>query len=105
MAIFSTLMAKPIFEIWKGNIGRFCAQAIRAMTEATLHSVYNHRPAAAESFANKFGVISYSDCTEILTDPELEIITIATPSGVHFETAIAALSAARTRRHGGFDLL
>ena len=70
--------------IGTGTIGRFHAEAIRAMDGGTLHSVYNRSSAA------DFGVPAHTDLAEFLADPELEIVTIATPSGAHFDPAMAA---------------
>lgn len=81
--------------IGTGTIGRFHAEAIRAMDGGTLHSVYNHRAEKAAALAAEFGVKSFSDLTEFLADPELEIVTIATPSGAHFDPSIAALMAGK----------
>ena len=77
--------------IGTGTIGRFHAQAIRAMDGGTLHSVYNHRAASGA----EFGVASFTDLAAFLADPGLEIVTIATPSGAHFEPALAALQAGK----------
>jgi predicted dehydrogenase len=81
--------------IGTGTIGRFHAEAIRAMDGGTLHSVYNHRAEKAVALAAEFGVESFSDFREFLADPELEIVTIATPSGAHFDPGIAALMAGK----------
>ena len=81
--------------IGTGTIGRFHAEAIRAMEGGTLHSVYNHSAEKAATLAAEFGVKSFSDLAEFLADPELEIVTIATPSGAHFDPAIAALMAGK----------
>jgi UDP-N-acetyl-2-amino-2-deoxyglucuronate dehydrogenase len=75
--------------IGTGSIGRFHAEAIRAMDGGTLHSVYNRNPAV------DFGVPSFTDLAAFLADPELEIVTIATPSGAHFDPALAALMAGK----------
>ena len=64
--------------IGTGTIGRFHAEAIRAMEGGTLHSVFN-----------RSGTTSLA---EFLADPELEIVTIATPSGAHLEPVLAALA-------------
>ncbi|GAA5125951.1 Gfo/Idh/MocA family oxidoreductase [Luteolibacter yonseiensis] len=77
--------------IGTGSIGRFHAEAIRAMDGGTLHSVFQRNPQNAADY----GVRSYSDLAEFLSDPELEIVTIATPSGAHFEPALAALAAGK----------
>ncbi|HEX7260733.1 MAG TPA: Gfo/Idh/MocA family oxidoreductase [Luteolibacter sp.] len=81
--------------IGTGTIGHFHAQAIRAMDGGTLGSVYSRRPENAETLAAEFGAKPFSDLDEFLADPELEIVTIGTPSGVHFEPALAALNAGK----------
>lgn len=81
--------------IGTGTIGHFHAQAIRAMTGGSLHSVFNHRPESALSLAAEFGVKSHASLADFLADPELEIVTIATPSGAHFGPALASLQAGK----------
>jgi UDP-N-acetyl-2-amino-2-deoxyglucuronate dehydrogenase len=78
--------------IGTGSIGRTHAAAIREMTGSTLHSVYNHRP---ETLAEWPGVKGFSDLSEFLADPELDIVTIATPSGAHMDPTLAALRAGK----------
>lgn len=75
--------------IGTGTIGRYHAEAIRAMEGETLHSVYNRSPAL------DYGVPSYTDLADFLADPDLEIVTIATPSGAHFDPTQAALRAGK----------
>ncbi len=75
--------------IGTGSIGRLHAAAIRAMSGGTLHSVYNRSPAL------DFGVTAHTDLAAFLADPELQIVTIATPSGAHFDPAMAALLAGK----------
>ncbi|RYD22563.1 MAG: Gfo/Idh/MocA family oxidoreductase [Verrucomicrobiaceae bacterium] len=77
--------------IGTGTIGRFHAEAIRAMDGGTLHSVCTRRPEAAEGYDAK----AFTNLDEFLADPELEIVTIATPSGAHYEPALAALTAGK----------
>lgn len=81
--------------IGTGTIGRFHAEAIRAMSGGTLHSVYNHRLESAARLGEDFGVEAYSNLSEFLADPELEMVTVATPSGAHLEPVLAALAAGK----------
>jgi predicted dehydrogenase len=81
--------------IGSGMIAGLHAKAIEAMEGGTLHSVYNHRAEGAVRLAAAHGVAAHSDLTEFLADPELEIVTICTPSGAHFEPALAALEAGK----------
>lgn len=81
--------------IGAGMIGHFHAKAITAMTGGSLHSVFDLRAEAAERLAGEYGAKPYSDISEFLADPELEIVTIGTPSGAHLEPALAALQAGK----------
>lgn len=65
------------------------------MEGGTLHSVYNHRLESAAALAAEFGVKAYSDLAAFLADPALEIVTIGTPSGAHFDPALAAFQAGK----------
>ena len=81
--------------IGTGMIANFHAKAIEAMDGGTLHSCFdrNHERAAAYAEAN--GIVSYATLEEFLADPELEIVTIGTPSGTHQEPALATLNAGK----------
>ena len=81
--------------IGSGTIAAFHAEAIQAMQGGTLRSVFNHRPQRAEALAAKYGVDAHGSLAGFLADPDLEIVTIATPSGAHFEPVIAALEAGK----------
>lgn len=74
--------------IGMGSIGRFHAEAIRAMDGSTLHSICSRQPADP-------GVIHHVELADFLADQALEIVTIATPSGAHYEPALAALRAGK----------
>lgn len=76
-------------------IGRFHARAIEAMSGGTLHSVFDMRAEAAETFAKEENCKAYSDIESFLADPELEIVTIGTPSGAHLEPSLASLRAGK----------
>jgi predicted dehydrogenase len=94
--IFSSHAAAMKFGmIGSGMIAAVHAQAIQAMTGSALHSVFNHRAAGAAKFADEHGVRAYCDLAEFLADTELDIVTICTPSGAHYEPALAALAAGK----------
>ncbi|MBQ7729903.1 MAG: Gfo/Idh/MocA family oxidoreductase, partial [Spirochaetales bacterium] len=50
-------------------------------------------PGRAEAFGKKHNCRGYDKLEDFLKDPELEIVTIATPSGLHMDGAIAAANA------------
>ncbi|MEO5715940.1 MAG: Gfo/Idh/MocA family oxidoreductase [Luteolibacter sp.] len=81
--------------IGTGSISSTHAKAIAAMDGSGLVSVFNHRLESAEKLASQYGVRAFSDIDAFLADPEMEIVTIATPSGAHFDPAMAALKAGK----------
>jgi len=81
--------------IGAGMISQFHAKAIQAMAGSSLHSVYSHGAEKAEKLAAEFGCRAYTDLNEFLADPELDIVTIGTPSGAHLDPALAALRAGK----------
>eukprot|EP00903_Cladosiphon_okamuranus_P003921 g3919.t1 len=76
-------------------IAHFHAKAINAMNGGELHSVFTRRLDAAEALTGEYGGKPFSDLHEFLADPELDIVTIATPSGAHFEPVLASLNAGK----------
>lgn len=78
--------------IGTGAISGIHAAAIAAMHGSSLHSVYHPRN---ESLSARFQAKSFSNMDDFLADPELEIVTIATPSGAHLDPALAALRAGK----------
>jgi len=78
-----------------GMIADFHAKAIQAMDGGELHSVYGRRADAVEKMAAEYGIVGHSDLDAFLADPELEIVTIATPSGAHLDPAVAAAKAGK----------
>jgi UDP-N-acetyl-2-amino-2-deoxyglucuronate dehydrogenase len=81
--------------IGTGMIASIHAKAINAMENASLHSVYNHHTRKADKFASANHCTSSDTLEQFLADPELEIVTIATPSGTHMQPTLAALNAGK----------
>ncbi|MFT5468581.1 MAG: UDP-N-acetyl-2-amino-2-deoxyglucuronate dehydrogenase [Verrucomicrobiales bacterium] len=81
--------------IGAGMIANFHAQAIKAMAGGELHSIFGRRAEAVEESAKEHGCKGFTNLDEFLADPELEIVTIATPSGAHLEPALAAAAAGK----------
>ncbi len=78
-----------------GMIARFHAMAINAIVGATLGGIYARNATKAEALGKKFDCSYYSDLSELLDNPEIEIVTIATPSGAHLEPCLAAARAGK----------
>lgn len=81
--------------IGNGMIAGFHARAIRAMSGSELVGVAGRDPAGAARFAAAHGTRSFSSVEAMLASPEIDIVTVATPSGAHFEPAMAALAAGK----------
>jgi len=79
-----------------GMIGNFHAEAIAGLPNAKLVAVCNRVADRAESLAGKYGCAAVSELDRLLSDDRIEVVTVATPSGLHGEAAIAA---ARCGKH------
>jgi UDP-N-acetyl-2-amino-2-deoxyglucuronate dehydrogenase len=73
-----------------GMIGNFHAQAIKQLPNAKLVAVCDQVAAAAEKFGGACGVPGLCDIEQLLARKDIDIITVATPSGTHADIAIAA---------------
>lgn len=76
-------------------IASFHAQAIEAMDGSSVVAIYARRQKVAEELAIQFNCKAYSNENEFFADPEIEVITIATPSGAHLEPAVKAAKAGK----------
>lgn len=81
--------------IGSGMIARLHATAISSIPGCSLRSVCNHRLDGARRLAGDFGAAAFDSLDDFLADPELEIVTVCTPSGAHFAPAEAALIAGK----------
>jgi predicted dehydrogenase len=77
-------------------ISVFHARAIADVRGAKLVACFDTRQAAAEKFAADHGCMAYTRLDDLLLDPKVDIVTVATPSGAHLEPAV---SAARAGKH------
>ena len=78
-----------------GMIAGTHAQALNNVDGAMLCGVFDQNEIRAIEFASKYGIRSYNSLEEMLNDNEIEAVCICTPSGLHAEQAIAALSAGK----------
>ncbi|OHD82101.1 MAG: oxidoreductase [Spirochaetes bacterium RIFOXYC1_FULL_54_7] len=81
--------------IGTGMIAAFHAKALQAIPSARLVASYDNRPGAAASFGSSHGGRAYDSLDRFLADPELQVVTICTPSGMHLEPALAAIEAGK----------
>jgi len=73
-----------------GLIGTIHAKAIGAIPTAQLVSVCDSDSSKAESLAGQYRCKSFTDVRQMCEKGDVDIITIATPSGLHMEPAVIA---------------
>jgi len=78
-----------------GMIANFHAKAIADLRGAKLAACFDMFPAAADRLAAATGCTAYHDLDAMLADPNVDVVTIGTPSGAHLEPAIAAAKAGK----------
>jgi predicted dehydrogenase len=78
-----------------GLIADFQAKAIQAMQKGTLVACCSRNQDKAEAFARKYDCKGYSNMQDFLAHPELEIVSICTPSGFHLEPALEVAEAGK----------
>jgi predicted dehydrogenase len=78
-----------------GMIANFHAKAIADIRNAKLVGCFDMIPAAADKFAAAQEIESYHRLEDMLANPEIQVVTICTPSGSHMEPAVAAAKAGK----------
>jgi predicted dehydrogenase len=73
-----------------GMIGNFHARAIKALPNAELVAVCEQVADRGQKFAAEHGCKCYDDVEKFLSDDRIDVITVATPSGLHRDVAVAA---------------
>jgi len=81
--------------IGAGLIADFHARAIGDIENAKLIGFADALPEKARHLADKHSCRAFADNDALLHSPDIDIVTIATPSGVHLEPAIAAAEAGK----------
>jgi predicted dehydrogenase len=76
-------------------IAGFHAKAIADIRGARLIGGFDTFAPSAERFARANDCKSYGRLKDLLADPEIDIVTIGTPSGAHLEPAVAAARAGK----------
>ncbi len=78
-----------------GMIANFHAKAVADIRSAKVAACFDMVPAAADRFAAEIGCNAYHDLDAMLADPDVDVVTICTPSGAHMEPAVAAAKAGK----------
>ena len=78
-----------------GLIAEFHAKAIRAMKKGKLIACYSRSQTKADAFGKKYNCSGYSSMNAFCSHPDLDIVTICTPSGAHLEPSIKVAEAGK----------
>jgi UDP-N-acetyl-2-amino-2-deoxyglucuronate dehydrogenase len=81
--------------IGTGSITGKHAQAIAEIEGAELVALYNPKPESAAKGKAQFALPVFTDLSEFLNFPDLEIVCVCTPSGMHLEPALVAAKAGK----------
>lgn len=78
-----------------GMISSFHARAIADVRGAKLAACCDTRAESADRFAAEHHCRAYHTLDDMLSDPAVDVVTIATPSGLHMAPAVAAAQAGK----------
>lgn len=78
-----------------GMIANFHVRAVDDMRGAKVVGCFDMYPAAADALAERSGCRAYHELDQLLADPEVDVVTICTPSGAHLDPAVAAARAGK----------
>jgi len=78
-----------------GMISNFHAKAIADVRGAKLVAGFDTVAPAADRLAGETGCKAYYQLDDMLADPDVDVVTIGTPSGAHLEPAVAAAKAGK----------
>ena len=75
-----------------GNIGDTHARAIQTIADAQIAAVFDLNHEKAMQLGTTYGAAAYSNQEEFLSHRPMEMVIVATPSGLHAQQGIAAAS-------------
>lgn len=88
-------MSVGIAIVGTGMISQFHARAISEVRGAKLIACCDRVAERSEAFGKQVGCTAYSSLKEMLSDPAVDAVSVATPSGAHMEPAVAAARAGK----------
>ncbi|TYQ18349.1 UNVERIFIED_CONTAM: putative dehydrogenase [Acetivibrio alkalicellulosi] len=76
-----------------GNIAHLFAQGLTVLEDAIIYAVASKTPYRSEEFAKKYDVSNYyTDYNELVKNPHVDVIYIATTHNFHYENAMLCLN-------------
>ena len=81
--------------IGAGTIAEVHARAIDTIIDAALIGIYDHNPDKTFTFSTKFNCQPFESPEALCNDDRIDIICICTPSGLHLDPALTAITAGK----------
>ncbi|MCC6616649.1 MAG: Gfo/Idh/MocA family oxidoreductase [Anaerolineae bacterium] len=81
--------------IGAGSYGESHAQAMREVSDVKLVAASRTNAEALSGFVGKYGGSAYTDYHDLLADPQVDAVVIATPHHLHTEIVLAAARAGK----------
>jgi len=78
-----------------GMISHFHAKAIAEIKNARVLGIFSINKIKSDQFASQHSCTAYDTLKEMLSQPEIDIVCICTPSGIHLEPAVASIEAGK----------
>lgn len=78
-----------------GNIAHSFAQDLALLPEASFAAVASRRLPAAQKFAEPYGANAYGSYEELVEDPDVDVVYVATPHALHKENTLLAFDAGK----------
>lgn len=79
-----------------GVIGQVHAGALEGVGNATLVAVADVREDAGRQLSDKYGATWFANYTDLLAQPDIDVVILGTPSGLHPEQTILAAQAGKS---------
>ncbi|MDQ2085826.1 Gfo/Idh/MocA family oxidoreductase [Herbivorax sp. ANBcel31] len=76
-----------------GNIAHLFVQGLKTLENAEIHAVASKTPKKAEAFSSKYNIPNYyCDYIELVKNPKVDVVYIATTHNFHFENSMLCLN-------------
>ena len=86
----------PLGILAPGHIAQGFASALRARTRQEIVAVASRDLGRAQAFAGEFGIgTAYGAYADLLADPDVDVVYVASPHSQHHEQALMALAAGK----------